>query len=62
MPFRTFDSKGIISGFPLGLKKWEDIFQSVKSRGIFEQIRKVKENQRKYWKSQGFYYFLVIFK
>ena len=37
------------SGFPLGLEKWEGIFQS----GNVEQTGKVRENNAKYWKSQG---------
>ena len=38
-----------LPGFPLGLEnleKWEGIFQS----GNFEQIGKVRENHKKYWK------------
>ena len=51
------------SGFPLGLEKWEGIFQS----GNFEQTGKVGENHTKYWKTRGIwnkYYliFLMIFK
>ena len=39
--------------FPLrleNLEKWEGIFQSEKSPGIFEQTEKVQENHTKYWK------------
>ena len=46
---------GTSSAFPLGLENlevWEGIFQSGKSRGIFEQTGKVRENYTKYWKIQ----------
>ena len=36
-----------LPGFPLGLEKWEGIFQS----GNFEQTGKVGENLTKYWKT-----------
>ena len=50
------------------LEKWEDIFQSGKSRGILNRLEtsgKAKENHTKYWKAQGisdkyFLLFLVI--
>ena len=49
------------------LEKWEGIFQSGKSQGIFNRLEKVRENHIKYWKTWGIwdkYYliFLVIFK
>ena len=44
-----FDYIFVFTGFPLGLGKWEGIFQS----GNFEQTGKVRENHTKYWKSSG---------
>ena len=59
-------AKLITKVFPLvleNLEKWEGIFQS----GNFELTGKVRENQTKYWKTQGisdkcYLLFLVIFK
>ena len=48
------------AGFPLGLEKWEGIFQS----GNFEQTGKVRENHTKYWKTQGIrdkYYLIFLY-
>ena len=44
-----FDYIFVFTGLPLGLGKWEGIFQS----GNFEQTGKVRENHTKYWKSPG---------
>ena len=46
--------QGEYTGFPLGLEnleKWEGIFQSGKSQGIFNRLGKVRENHTKYWKN-----------
>ena len=35
-------------GFPLGLEKWEGIFQSGKNQRILNRLEKVRENHTKY--------------
>ena len=39
-----------VTGFPPGLEKWETIFQSGKSQGIFIRLEKLGKSQEFYQK------------
>ena len=54
--FSPYEGK-ISAGFPIGLEKWEGIFQW----GNFEQTRKVRENHTKYWKNKEFQINVLLF-
>ena len=65
LPTKSMVARGNQSGFPLGLEKWEGIFQSWKSQGILNRLEKSGKSHKILDNSEfqtNSCYFLVIAK